>query len=147
MAEPKDAPLARVVLDEWSGPVAPRFQYSFHVEIARAAGGGATVSVRHKTPKGVFEGEGALSAARFAELSRDLVAHVPLGADRDLVGARRDRKGVSFNRLALAGDAARTTVDYLLTDVDDENEDVAAAIRVLKALALEVESSGVGAPS
>jgi len=135
---------SRVALDESSGPVSPRFQYSLHVEISAGNGGGATLAFDHKTPKGRTGGTFPITAERYGALCDELSSRV--GESVDLVGDMRHRKGISFNVLEVVLGAATTRVDYLLTHLEDgAHANLVAAVDAIKKLVSEVEASS--APS
>lgn len=125
----------RIELDESSGPVSPKFQYSLHVEISADG-----AKIRHKTQKGVVELTHVLDPARLAALCDELDRRVPKGAD--LIGAMRTRIGISFNVLSIARGAATARVDYLLSQAEDgAHSDLTAAIKAIKAIVTEAEAS------
>jgi len=126
------ADLEALELEEWSGPVSPRFQYTVRVALTRREAG-LFLSGSRKAGGRTTEVERALTAAAAAPIEA-LVAKLPR-ADQDWIGARRDRKGVSFNHLIVRRGPVTTRFDYLLGDLEaPDRADFAAAIAALKAL-------------
>ena len=112
---------ARIELVEASGPVAPRFQYTTKIIVEARPGGSPTVVRDHRDATGTHHDEHGLDPAAYEALLAEVLAVLPLGEALDLVSARRDRKGVSFNHVTvLVGDAS-TRLDYLLSDIDDDD--------------------------
>ncbi len=118
-----------LVLDEASGPVSPKFQYTLKIRI-HADGDviRVTRSERAGVPKTTTETEGVLSDAQAAELFRVLDAHGGLAKDRDLVGDKRGNVGVSFNELALTRDGTTARLSYTLAALKDAAHTAEAAI-------------------
>jgi hypothetical protein len=112
---------ARIELFEASGPVSPRFQYTTKITILGRPGALPTVVREHRDAAGEHHDEHELDRAVYEVLLADLLAALPLGEPLDLVSSKRDRKGVSFNHVTLIVGEASTRLDYLLSDVDDED--------------------------
>ena len=125
----------RIELEESSGPVSPKFQYSLHVEIS-----GLVAKIRRKTQKGLLEVTHTIDAGELAALCAELDKRVPKSAD--LIGEMRKRVGISFNFLSIAKGASTTRVDYLLSQAEDgAHADLTAAIEAIKAIVTEAEAS------
>jgi hypothetical protein len=125
----------RIELDESSGPVSPKFQYSLQVEIADGS-----IKIRRKTQKGLVELTHALDATKLSALVVELQKRVPTSVD--LIGEMRKRVGISFNHLSIASGGTTARVDYLLSHAEDgAHAELTAAIDAIKALVTEAEAS------
>ena len=111
---------SRIELVEASGPVSPRFRYTTRITIASASGV-ATLVRDHRDAAGDHHDERELDLAAHEALVSEVLASLPLGAPLDLVSSKRDRKGVSFNHVTVVVGEASTRLDYLLSDLDDED--------------------------
>ncbi len=133
-----------IELDESSGPVSPRFQYSLHARLERGADGAAVAQIRNKTSKGVVEISYPLSVERWSTLAAELTKRLPLGKDVDLVGEMRTRKGISFNFVRIDRGAEHAKVDYLLSHAEGgAHPDLTLAIEAIKAIVTEAVASQV----
>jgi hypothetical protein len=136
------ADLTSIRIDESSGPVSPRFHYAVQATITRNADGTGSAAFLHRTKERTVEATRDVSTARLAALTSFLDQHLPEGPDRDLVGARRDRKGASYNHLVLRRGGTDMRVDYMLSDLDDPaHADVGAAVEAVKALVEELATT------
>jgi hypothetical protein len=108
-----------IELFESSGPVSPRFQYTYRVRVECTEAGG-TLAVE-RTGAGAVKTDRTIDGAEAAKLVADLDAAGARTCGGDFVGALRGRKGISFNWLELRfDDEAPVRVDYVLTSLDDE---------------------------
>jgi hypothetical protein len=138
---------ARLELQESSGPVSPRYQYTTHVlvtseppasapvlkieHVAEYSGGVPAVDVHAFEP---------LERDRYQRLWADLLAQDVFALGGDLAADRRDRTGVSFNHVEVVlGDPgnphARVRFDYLVPQLRlPENQRRRAVVEILKSL-------------
>jgi hypothetical protein len=136
---------ARLLLDEGSGPVSPRYQYSIHLLLQVAPD---AITLERKIRGGAASGVGAerddrvpVSAERYLQLARELQACGPQAFAADLVGPAEPRRvGVSFNHFEVRVDDTNVcAVDYLLSRLElPENAGVRKAIDAFKKLGLEL---------
>jgi hypothetical protein len=124
------APVAfEITLDESSGPVSPRFQYTLRVRIWSDGGVvRAERSERSGVPKTTTESSGELAKDAALALWRLLDENDAVARGADLVGDRRGNTGVSINTLAIRVGDRRTQVDYLLTALKDPAHAALAAV-------------------
>jgi hypothetical protein len=117
--------IARVELNESSGPVSPRYQYTLRVLVERTAHGAAITWER--TGKEAGRAEATLSTEEARALFDELGT---LGAETiggDHIGEKRKNKGVSFNAVDIAfDDGSKSRCDYLLSQIDDDGDDAFA---------------------
>jgi len=118
-----DAPLAasRIELVEASGPVSPRYRYTTKITIVAQAGAAPIVVRDHRDADGEQHDQRELESAAYDALLSEVLASLPLGEPLDLASGKRDRKGVSFNHVTVVRGAASTRLDYLLSDLDDDD--------------------------
>ena len=112
---------SRIELVEASGPVSPRFRYTTRITIEWASGTVATLVRDHRDAAGDQHDERELDLAAHEVLVSEVLSSLPLGAPLDLVSSKRDRKGVSFNHVHVVVGEASTLLDYLLSDLDDDD--------------------------
>ena len=112
---------SRIELVEASGPVSPRFRYRTRITIEWASGAAATLVRDHRDAAGDHHDERELDLAAHEVLVSEVLSSLPLGAPLDLVSSKRDRKGVSFNHVHVVVGEASTRLDYLLSDLDDDD--------------------------
>jgi hypothetical protein len=124
-----------IELEEWSGPVSPRFQWRVTLRIDDDAVDYEETGANALGPK-----KSKLSQKALDALWEELDAHKALERGGDLVGERK--VGVSFNRLAIARGDAKMTLEYTLSKLDaPENADRKAIVAAIKAAARAVTSS------
>lgn len=123
---------SRIELVEASGPVSPRHSYTTAIVVTcDATAGVAARAVRdHRDVSGEHHDERAIDRATHDALLDALLAVLPLGAPIDLTATKRDRKGISFNHVAVVVGDASTRLDYLLSDVDEDDGDPRARTAV-----------------
>jgi hypothetical protein len=123
---------SRIELVEASGPVSPRHSYTTTIALsldaldtpaANRPGAPARVLCDHRDASGAHHDEQELDRAAYVALLAELLVTLPLGAPLDLAGAKRDRKGISFNHVAITVEGASTRLDYVLSDLDEEDGD------------------------
>ena len=112
---------ARIELVEASGPVSPRYRYTTRITIEVTPGAQALVVRDHRDATGDHHDERTLELATYDALVAEVLASLPLDAPLDLVFGKRDRKGVSYNHVTVSTESASTRLDYLLSDLDDED--------------------------
>jgi hypothetical protein len=118
-----------IALDESSGPVSPRFQYTLRVRICSDDGVvRAEKSERSGVPKTTTESRGELTKDAALALWRVLDENDALARGADLVGDKRSNAGVSFNTLVVRVGDKRAQIDYLLTALKDPAHAALAAI-------------------
>ena len=126
---------SRIELVEASGPVSPRHRYTTSIIVEAGPELSPRVVSDRTDAAGAHHEEHALERAAYESLFATVLAALPLGADRDLVGDKRDRKGVSFNHVTVSVESSASRLDYLLSQVDaDESDNDAAALAVVTAL-------------
>jgi hypothetical protein len=139
------APASRIELVEASGPVPPRHSYKTTITITCEASreAGARLVRDHRDASGEHHDEGTLERARYEQLVADVLGSLPLGAPLDLAAGKRDRKGVSFNHVIVTVGEASTRLDYLLSDLDEDDGDprARAVVDILKRAALSGHST------
>lgn len=114
---------SRIELYETSGPVSPRYSYATTIVIEAAADVSPHVVRDHRDASGVHRSESAIDRDAYDTLVAAVLASLPLGKPLDLAAAKRDRKGISFNHVVvLVGDES-TRLDYLLSDIDEDDGD------------------------
>jgi hypothetical protein len=124
MSDASERSSSRIELVEASGPVSPRHHYNTKITIARATGAGAAHVVRdHKDASGEHHDEHELEPSAHDALLAEVLAALPPGAPLDLAATKRDRKGVSFNHVLVTSGDASTRLDYLLSDLDEDDGD------------------------
>ena len=138
---------ARLELQESSGPVSPRYQYTTRVlvtceppasapvlkieHVAEYSGGVPAVDVHTFEP---------LERDRYQRLWADLLAQDVFALGGDLAADRRNRTGVSFNHVEIVlGDPEKTSTrmrfDYLLPQLAlPENERRRNVVEILRSL-------------
>lgn len=110
----------RVALEEWSGPVSPRYQYKTRIVVTGAAKG-ATLSYDHE---GVYS-EGKPTETRKATCAVPAAAYAALWAglegggvfslgDAALPDETKARVGVSVNTLEASRDGRQARIEYTL---------------------------------
>ena len=117
---------SRIELVEASGPVSPRHSYetSITLSIADAQPGVAASLVRdHRDASGKHHDERVIDRAAYDALVAELLVALPLGVRLDLVGTKRDRKGISFNHVVIEVGEASSRLDYLVSDLDEDDGD------------------------
>ena len=114
---------SRIELVEASGPVSPRFRYTTRITIESAPGAAVTVVRDHHDAAGDHHDERELDRAAHEALVSEVLASLALGEPLDLASSKRDRKGVSFNHVTVVVGEASTRLDYLLSDLDDDDGD------------------------
>lgn len=132
----------RVALDEWSGPVSPRYQYKTRIVVTRGAKG-ATLSYQHE---GVYSG-GKPTESLEAECAVPAEAYDALWAgleqgglfsleDMPLPDATKARVGVSVNTLEASRGGQRARIEYTLAGLKKaDGANKRALIEQLKAWA------------
>ena len=127
----------RIELVEASGPVSPRFAYATTVVIEASPDVAPRVVRDHRDASGTHHDERALSREAYETLVGTLLTTLPLGTILDLAADKRDRKGVSFNHLSIKVGDSSARLDYLLSDVDEDDGDprARAVVGALKASA------------
>ncbi len=134
---------SRIELVEASGPVSPRHSYATTIVLSFAPapdGDGAAHVVRdHRDVSGTHHEEGVVARATYDALLADILAALPLGAPIDLTSAKRDRKGISFNHVVVTVGEASTRLDYVLSDLDEDDGDPRArkVVSLLKGAATD----------
>jgi hypothetical protein len=118
---------ARIELAESSGPVSPRHQYTTKI-VVEASGAVARLVRDHRDASGAHHDERPLDRTAYEALFTEVLAALPLGQSRDLVGAKRDRKGVSFNHVLVVVGGLSARLDYLQSDVDEDGDTRARAV-------------------
>ena len=132
---------SRIELVEASGPVSPRHSYATKIVISSAPtseGDDAVHVVRdHRDASGTHHDERVIERAAYDALLAGVLASLPLGAPIDLAAAKRDRKGISFNHVVVVVGDASTRLDYLLSDLDEDDGDprARAVVSLLKGAA------------
>ncbi len=135
--------VARIELVEASGPVAPRHSYRTKVVVEASPTIAPRIVRDHRDASGEHHHESALDRAAYEELFAEVLASLPLGESRDLAAPLRDRKGVSFNHVAVAVGDASSRLDYVLSQVDeDETNSDPRARTVVDALKRAASASG-----
>ena len=133
----------RVELDESSGPISPRFQYT--ITIAIWTEGGAVHVVREErvgSPRRKVHAEGVLSREAAETLARALEEHDALSRAADHVGDALDDKGHSCNRMVLTVKEQRAEMHYLLRTLERKDRRAEAAIvQAVKDAAATIPSS------
>ena len=118
---------SRIELVEASGPVSPRHSYATTIVLSfapTADGAAAARVVRdHRDASGTHHHEGVVERPTFDALLAEVLASLPLGAPIDLTSTKRDRKGISFNHVAVVVGDASTRLDYVLSDLDEDDGD------------------------
>ena len=114
---------ARIKLVESSGPVSPRFQHQTTIVIEAGPGLSPRLVRDHRDVSGEHHDERALDRTAYEAVFAAVLAALPLGEVRDLAVAKRDRKGISFNHVAITRGDASARLDYLITDIDEDNGD------------------------
>lgn len=94
----------------------------------------------HRDASGEHHDERAIDRATYDALLGELLALVPLGAPLDLTATKRDRKGISFNHVAVVVGDGSTRIDYVLSDLDEDDGDPRA--RTAVALVKRAASGG-----
>lgn len=112
----------RLVLQDASGPVPPRFSFTTTMTITRTDDGAAFVR-DHRDASGVLHDERKLDAAAWDALVTAITAVVPLGETLDLVGERRHQKGVSVNHVELTVGDRTARLDYFSSHLDEDDGD------------------------
>jgi hypothetical protein len=110
---------------EWvesSGPVSPRFQHVIHL-LVKAERGEVHITYERQDATGTTTRTGTMESESHEALWRDLLAILPLDTHLDLSGALRDRKGISYNHVALSLGDANSRLDYVLSQLDETNGD------------------------
>lgn len=136
---------SRIELVEASGPVSPRHSYATTIAFSLAAtprDAPAHVVRDHRDASGKHHDEGALERAAYDALLAEVLASLPLGAPLDLASAKRDRKGVSFNHVVVEVGEASTRLDYLLSDLDEDDGDPRA--RAIVTFVKDAANRGLG---
>jgi len=131
---------SRIELVEASGPVSPRHSYATTIVLSFAPtseGGDAHIVRDHRDASGTHHHEGAVDRSTYEALLRELLASLPLGAPIDLVATKRDRKGISCNHVTVVVGEASTRLDYVLSDIDEDDGDprARAVVSLLKGAA------------
>ena len=130
-----------VLLEEASGPVSPRYQYTLRVALEPKADGAAALSVEATGAHGLGDEDasyqGTMSAADVATLVGELDAMAAFDASRDFLGPEgRNRVGVSFNALTLARGDRKARIDYFLSSLKrDDAEPQRRVVARIKELA------------
>ena len=141
---------SRIELVEASGPVSPRHSYTTTIVLSLAPtseGGEAAHVVRdHRDASGTHHDEGSVDRSTYDALLAELLAALPLGAPIDLARTKRDRKGISFNHVVLVVGDASTRLDYVLSDIDEDDGDPRArrVVSLLKGAAQEAFPAPTG---
>lgn len=139
------APASRIELVEASGPVSPRHRYKTTITITREASpdAGARLVRDHRDASGEHHSERPLDRASYERLVAALLGSLPLGAPLDLAAGKRDRKGIAFNHVVVTIGDASTRLDYLLSDLDEDDGDprARAVVDLLKKAALSDRSA------
>ena len=105
-----------IVLEESSGPVSPRFQYTLRVRIHADAGGAVVVDAEESRSGNKTSITGAtLAADAVSELWTALDANAVHTSGGDAVAEKKDRVGISFNWYELETSGASVRFDYLLS--------------------------------
>lgn len=126
------AAASRIELVEASGPVSPRHSYATTIVITcdEDPGLAARVVRDHRDASGEHHHERTLDRPQYDALLAELLAVLALGAPIDLVATKRDRKGISFNHVAIVAGDATARLDYLLSDLDEDDGDPRARTAV-----------------
>ncbi|MBC7052242.1 hypothetical protein G6O46_24850, partial [Salmonella enterica subsp. enterica serovar Enteritidis] len=111
---------ARIELVEASGPVSPKHHYTTTIVVEAAPGVSPRIVRDHRDASGEHHDERALDRAAYEKIFADVLASLPLGESRDLVASKRNRKGISFNHVAIVVGDASARLDYLLSQVDED---------------------------
>jgi len=117
---------SRIELVEASGPVSPRYSYTTTIALsldATSADGAAHVVRDHRDASGNHHDEREIDRAAYEAILAELLRSLPLGAPLDLASTKRDRKGISFNHVAVVVGDASTRLDYVLSDIDEDDGD------------------------
>jgi hypothetical protein len=123
---------SRIELVEASGPVSPRHSYTTRIALSLEAldalaanrlAPAARVVCDHRDASGEHHEEQELDRVTYAALLAQLLVTLPLGAPLDLAGSKRDRKGISFNHVTITVEGASTRLDYVLSDLDEDDGD------------------------
>ncbi len=125
----------RLELVDASGPVAPRFAHRTRVVVG-ADGDGMRATREHHDTNGTTNDDRVLDPAAWRALVDAIARVVPPGTTLDLVGEKRERKGVSFNHVVLECGGLITRIDYLPSHVDEDDGDerVRAVVNAVRAL-------------
>lgn len=138
----------RIELQEWSGPVSPRYQYKTHIVVTKTAKG-ATLSYEHE---GVFS-EGKPTDKREARCAVPPDAYETLWknleeggvfslADAALPSETKARVGISVSFLEASRDAERARIEYTLAGLKKaEGAQKRALVAQLKAWAEALAAS------
>ena len=117
---------SRIELVEASGPVSPRHSYKTTIALSldtTPPGVAAHVVCDRRDASGEHHDEREIDRAVYEAILAELLLSLPLGAPLDLVGTKRDRKGISFNHVVVVVGDASTRLDYLLSDLDEDDGD------------------------
>lgn len=144
----------RVALEEWSGPVSPRYQYKTRIVVTGAAKG-ATLSYDHE---GVYS-EGKPTEARKATCAVPAEAYAALWAglegggvfslgDAALPDETRARVGVSVNTLEASRGGRQARIEYTLAGLKRaDGAKKRALVEQLKAWASQLAIAAAPAPA
>ena len=113
----------RIELVESSGPVSPRFQHRTLILIEAGPALAPRIVRDHRDVSGERHDERPLGRATYEDIVCGVLRALPLGEARDLTSGKRDRKGISFNHVAITIAAASARLDYLLEDLDEDDGD------------------------
>jgi hypothetical protein len=134
------ATASRIELVEASGPVSPRHSYKTTIALSFEASPGLVARVvrDHRDASGAHHDDREIDRAAYEAILAEVLVTLPLRAPLDLVGAKRDRKGISFNHLIVVVGDASTRLDYLLSDLDEDDGDprARAVVALVKRAAL-----------
>lgn len=139
-----DEPLrrSRIELVETSGPVSPRHSYATTIVIA----GDVPLHVirDHHDASGAHRSEHAIDRDAYDQLLAVVLASLPLGEPLDLAATKRDRKGISFNHVTVVVGDASTRLDYVLSDIDEDDGDQRArgVVEAIKHAAAKAAGKG-----
>ena len=125
-----------IVLEDASGPVAPRFAHTTRITIERGEGGAKLVR-DHRDASGAAHDEKTLDEATWGALVDAITSVVPLGTTLDLSAGRSRQKGVATNHATVTIGERVARLHYFSSHLDDDHGDprARAVVEAIRAAA------------